>query len=136
MDEQDPFSKAAKWKVPTRKPDPDPDPDGTRPMTAHDDGGATRVRSAQPAADDETGLRPAQPLPDDVTRAAPALPASEITRIGNASQTAPAELTHVAQPAAPLAPAAPDQPPRRLPWPLLAAVAALVAAALYMILER
>jgi hypothetical protein len=123
MNEQDPFSKAGKWKVPGRNPEPEPEQDITRPMPAAE-------------ADDVTRVRPAPPPLDDVTRAAPALPPDVVTRIESENDAPPAELTRVAEPVDLLAAAAPNQPARRLRRPLLASVAALIALALYIFLGR
>jgi hypothetical protein len=148
MAEQDPFSKAGKWKVPSRTPDSAPDV--TRPMPAAapaDDvtrprpvpppaDEETRIRPAQSPADDVTRIRPPEPAADDVTRAAPVLPPGEITRVEAQHQAPAEELMQVDEPADQMPSPAPGEPRRTLGWPLLAGALALIAAAGYFILGR
>jgi hypothetical protein len=67
---------------------------------------------------------------------APALPPDAVTRVESENQAPAEELTHVADAVDPLTAGAANQPPRRLPWPLVAAIAGLIALGLYLFLGR
>ena len=87
------------------------------------------------------GRKPPEP-PLDVTRPMTPPADNEVTRVRSAAPPRDDEATRVrparpaAEPAAPPVPAAAVQPGRKRRWPVVAAAAALISVALYIVLGR